>query len=133
QYSVAVKYFNKGFYFKPRYTFFDRYFADFDPFSLFDENEGRQSWQIPSYGLLDLHAGYGFDWGATKVNFTVSLFNSLNTTYIINAQNNDALAQSFYRNPDTRYSLSENNFDASSASVYMGLGRRANVSVRVRF
>ena len=133
QYSIAVKYFNKGFYFKPRYTFFDRYFADFDPFSLFDENEGRQSWQIPSYGLLDLHAGYGFDWGATKVNFTVSLFNALNTTYIINAQNNDALAQSFYTNPNTRYSLSENNFDASSASVYMGLGRRANFSMRVRF
>ena len=133
QYSLALKYSKKGFYFKPRFTYFDRYYADFDPFSLFGDREGRQSWKIPGYGLLDLHAGYGFNLKKTKINLSVSMFNALNTVYIINAQNNDALAQLFYRDPNTRYSLSENNFDASSASVYMGLGRRANVSVRVRF
>jgi hypothetical protein len=31
------------------------------------------------------------------------------------------------------YAFSENNFDAASASVYMGYGFRSNFSVRVRF
>ena len=58
QYSVSLKYSYKNIYIKPRYTVFSRHYADFDPFSLNGENEGRQSWQIPTYGLLDLHAGY---------------------------------------------------------------------------
>jgi len=133
QYSLSLRYAKKGFYFKPRFTWFDRYYADFDPFSLFDENEKRQSWKIPAYGLLDLHAGYGFDLKETKVNLSVSLFNALNTVYIINAQNNDVNGDLFYRDQNTQYSFQENNFDASSSSVYMGLGRRTNISIRVRF
>lgn len=133
QYSLAVKYAKKGFYIKPRFTFFDKFYADFDPFSLFDENEGRQSWRIPAYGLLDIHAGYGFDLKKSKVDFRLSLFNALNTVYIINAQNNDTNALPFYRNENDRYSFRQNNFDASSASVYMGQGARMNFSVRVRF
>jgi iron complex outermembrane receptor protein len=133
QYSLAVKYAKKGFYIKPRFTFFDKFYADFDPFSLFDENEGRQSWRIPAYGLLDIHAGYGFDVNKSKVDLRLSVFNALNTVYIINAQNNDTNALPFYRNENDRYSFRQNNFDASSASVYMGQGARMNFSVRVRF
>ncbi len=133
QYSLAVKYAKKGFYIKPRFTFFDKFYADFDPFSLFDENEGRQSWRIPAYGLLDIHAGYGFDLKESKIDFRLSVFNALNTIYIINAQNNDVNALPFYRNANDRYSFRQNNFDASSASVYMGQGARMNFSVRVRF
>lgn len=133
QYSLAVKYAKKGFYIKPRFTFFDKFYADFDPFSLFDENEGRQSWRIPAYGLLDIHAGYGFDVNKSKVDLRLSVFNALNTVYIINAQNNDTNALPFYRNANDRYSFRQNNFDASSASVYMGQGARMNFSVRVRF
>jgi hypothetical protein len=57
----------------------------------------------------------------------------LNKVYIINAQNNDALSEVFYRKPQETYPFSENNFDASSASVYMGYGVRSNFSIRVRF
>jgi hypothetical protein len=133
QYSLAVKYAFKGFYIKPRFTFFDKFYADFDPFSLFDENEGRQSWRIPAYGLLDIHGGYGFDWKESKIDLRLSIFNALNTIYIINAQNNDTNALPFYRNAGDRYSFRQNNFDASSASIYMGQGARANFSIRVRF
>ena len=51
----------------------------FDPFSLNGENEGRQSWQIPTYGLLDLHAGYNFTVNETNMDVRLSAFNILNT------------------------------------------------------
>lgn len=127
------------FYLKPRFTWFARHFADFDPFSLNGENSGRQSWEIPAYGLLDCHAGYSFKVKDSQVDLRVSGFNLLNTLYIINAQNNDGFAYFLYRgedgryNDDLRYYFDENNFDAASASVFMGYGSRGNVSLRVRF
>ena len=45
------------------------------------ENEGRQSWQIPTYGLLDLHAGYNFTMNETNMDVRLSAFNILNTVY----------------------------------------------------
>ena len=87
QYSVSLKYTHKKVYIKPRFTVFSRHFADFDPFSLNGENEGRQSWQIPTYGLLDLHAGYNLNLNGTNMDIRLSVFNLLNTVYLSNAQN----------------------------------------------
>ncbi|WP_306641551.1 carboxypeptidase-like regulatory domain-containing protein [Sanyastnella coralliicola] len=135
----AMKMQKKGFYVKPRFTWFARHFADFDPFSLNGENEGRQSWEIPAYGLLDLHAGYTFKVKDSQIDVRLSGFNLLNTLYIINAQNNDVFPFYLYRGQNgsyddqLRYNFSESNFDASSASVYMGYGARGNLSIRVRF
>ena len=133
QYGVSLKYRYKKVYLKPRFTLFSRHFADFDPFSLNGENEGRQSWQIPSYGLLDLHAGYNIDYKGTNIDFRLSAFNILNTVYLSNAQNNDAYGEWYFTDTDRKYAFSENNFDAGSASVYMGYGFRTNFSIRVRF
>ncbi|MEC7654071.1 MAG: hypothetical protein VX548_03910 [Bacteroidota bacterium] len=60
------------------------------------------------------------------------MYNILNTTYLINAQNNDPHGEWYFNNGQT-YAFTENNFDAASASVYMGYGFRMNFSVRVRF
>lgn len=133
QYSLSLKYTYKDFYIRPRYTLFDRYYADFDPFSLNGENAGRQSWQLPTYGLLELHAGYNRDLGETNWDFRLSLFNILNTFYINNAQNNDAFGQYYFTNPDRRYAFGSTNFDAASAAVYVGPGFQSNFSIRVRF
>lgn len=133
QYSMSLKYNFGAVYIKPRYTLFDRHYADFDPFSLNGDNSGRQSWQIPAYGLLDIHAGYRFDWNRSEGNIRLSLFNVLNTTYLSNAQNNDAFGQFYFNTPGRRYAFTNNNFDAASASVYMGYGFRSNLSLRIRF
>jgi len=139
QIGFALRYSKNGFYVKPRYTFFDRFYADFDPFSLNGENEGRQSWQLPSYGLLDLHLGYTLILKESQVDFRFSAFNVLNKVYLVNAQNNDPYGEWYFNNPagdpdpDRKYAFTENNFDAASASVYMGYGSRSNFSVRVRF
>ncbi len=133
QVGFALKYYKNGFYVKPRYTFFDRFYSDFDPFSLFGENEGRESWELPSYGLVDLHLGYTMDYNDSKIDFRLSAFNLLNKVYIMSGQNNGALADWYFRDPNRQYAFTENNFDAASASVYMGYGFRTNFSVRVRF
>jgi hypothetical protein len=132
-YSVALRYFHKKWYVKPRFTWFDRYYSDFDPFSLNGENSGRQSWKIPSYGQFELHAGYNMDLGETNLDFRLSVFNVLNTTFIGNAQNNDAFGQWYFTDPNRNYAFTQNNFDAASSAVYMGYPFRTNLSVRVRF
>ena len=45
-------------YLKLRTTYFDDYYSDFDPLSLNGTNAGRESWKIPAYNLVDLHAGF---------------------------------------------------------------------------
>ena len=133
QFSISLKYKRNRVYLKPRFTIFSQHYADFDPFSLYGENEGRQSWQIPTYGLLDVHAGYNMNLGSSNLDIRLSVFNVLNTAYLSNAQNNDAFGEWYFTNPNRKYAFSENNFDAGSASVYMGYGFRTNLSIRVRF
>ena len=118
----------KRLYIKSQYTWFDRYYSNFEPGALTGENAGRESWQIPSYGLMDLHTGYsfklkttGFDKISPILSIRLSVLNLLDTKYISDAQNNDQYTQSY------------NNFDAQSASVFYGLGRRFNASLQLKF
>ena len=107
----------KNGYVKVKYTFFDRYYSDFDPFSLQGGNGGRASWQIPSYGLMSAHAGYRFKFEKSSLNIRANVFNVLNTLYISDARNN--------RNG--------NDFDANSAGVFVGQGIRFNISLGFQF
>jgi outer membrane receptor protein involved in Fe transport len=109
-------------YFKLRGTFFEDYYADFDPLSLNGENARRESWKIPSYQLLDLHAGYKFKLSEkNKLDIRLSILNLLDEIYISDAQNNDP------------YNANFQDFDAKSAGVFFGLGRRVNVSAKFTF
>ncbi|MCB0516077.1 MAG: TonB-dependent receptor, partial [Bacteroidetes bacterium] len=112
----------KGLYFKLRGTYFDNFYADFRPEDLQYENAQRQSWKVPTYYLFDLNTGYSF-----KVSKDIRLtarFNVLNlfdTVYISDAQNNNTNAMG----------VTTENFDAASASVFFGQGRRYNFSIAV--
>ncbi len=109
-------------YIKLRGTYFDNYYADFDPLSLNGENSGRESWKIPAYNLIDLHAGFSFKViKETKMVLTFSILNLFNEVYISDAQNNDT------------YNASSSDFDAKSAGVFFGLGRRFNLSTKFMF
>jgi iron complex outermembrane receptor protein len=111
----------KDLYFKAQYTYFGQNFSQFEPVSLSGATAGKQSWQVPDYGLLDVHLGYGFRWQKVRFDLRGSLFNVLNTVYISDALNNDTF-------------ISPNqNFDAQSASVFMGLGIRYNTSLTLTF
>jgi hypothetical protein len=128
---------------------FGRYYSSFDPTSLstpdntkyeliddtnpdlgyqdldgnavaFADLEGRDSWIIPSYGLMSLHAGYTVKFDKSQLNFRGNVFNLLNSMYISDARNNGHLDGT-------------NDFDANSATVFVGQGVRFNVSIGFQF
>ncbi len=109
----------KYLYFKPRITYFDRYYAQFDPVSL---STPQDSWMVPSYALVDFHAGYSYKISDYILTFRFNIMNVLDKTYIATAQNNDGY------NGET-----VSDFDARSASVFLGLGRRYNMSLGIKF
>ncbi len=112
------------------FTWFGKNYSEFDPLSLspdvnpnyLDENGNpRDSWKMPDYFLVDFHAGYSFKFKKVGLDIRGSVLNLLDSQYISDAQNNDPYVSG---SPD---------FDAKSASVFFGLGRRFNISARVYF
>ena len=102
----------KDLYVKLRYTFFGNNYANFDPLALVGANKDRESWKMPSYGLLDFNVGYTFK--VSKLYFTLNggIMNILDKVYITDSQNGL-------------------NFDASSATVFVGMGRRFNLGLKI--
>nr|WP_299205797.1 TonB-dependent receptor [uncultured Brumimicrobium sp.] len=119
-YAAAIRYEPiPRLYVKAGYTYFDRYFSDFDPFSLSvsSGNGGKESWQIPSYGVLSFHAGYRFKFEKSSLVLRGNVFNALNTMYISDARNNQ----------------NGSAFDAASSGVFFGQGIRVNFSLGFEF
>ncbi|NOY51148.1 MAG: TonB-dependent receptor plug domain-containing protein [Chlorobi bacterium] len=119
----------RGLYVSGSYTWFGKNYSEFNPLELDpdenpwafdDEGNPRQSWRIPNYFTLDFHAGYS--WNINKVGFQLraSVLNALDNVFITDAQNNDP------------YLFNASSFDANSAGVFMGLGRRFNISLKLR-
>lgn len=111
----------KGLYLSAKSTFFGKNFSNFDPESLRGANGGRESWQMPNYNIIDFHAGYNFKIKGTRMGFRFNVLNALNESYITDAQNNDRFIQGF------------NTYDARSASVFFGQGRRWTTSYQISF
>ncbi len=118
----------KGLYLNVRYTYFDRYYSNFTPESTTDENGNViDSWMIPSFGLVDLHAGYSwrFNWfDKVKFNFRFSMLNIMDNEYITDATNND---------PYSTLTVKPASFDAKAATVFFGMGRRFITSLKLTF
>lgn len=119
----------RGLYVKGVFTLFTKHFSEFNPFDYqteenpwaFDEDGNpRQSWNIPGYYLLDFHAGYSFMVKKVRLQVRGSVLNVLDEIHITDAQNNDP-----YLTVDSDL------FNANSAGVFMGLGRRFNISLQV--
>ena len=90
--------------------FMDHY-AKFDPANRTDPDDRAQSWKLPDYNLVDLHASYTLP-GTTFSNMKLRLhvFNLLDERYVSDADDGDG-------------------HDAASARVFLGLGRRWNISL----
>ena len=116
-YAIALRSdFVKGAYIKVRYTFFDRHWADFNPFDLVGEDARRESWRMPGYGLMDITLGYTHQFKKVALIIRGNIFNVLNTAYIQDATNNG-------------FSSGYSDFDAKSADVFFGQGITWNVSL----
>ena len=119
-FSAAIRYEPmKNLYFRLQGQFFDRYYANFDPFTLQGLDGGRESWKMPSYYLVNLFAGYKVEFKNSALLLNGSITNLLNSVFIADATNN---ANDIY-----------NTFDARSATVMFGQGFRFNVSIGLQF
>jgi outer membrane receptor protein involved in Fe transport len=116
----------KGSYLNGRITHFGKYYSEFSPENTTDENGNViDSWKIPPYEMVDFNAGYRFsfqDFEKIRFSLRLSVLNVLNVKYISDATNNDTY------NPLPFY-----DFDAKSATVFFGMGRRYTVSFGVSF
>ncbi len=110
-------------------TYFGKHYANFDPLDMdpvnnkwaFDkEGNPRQSWKIPDYYLIDANAGYSFNLKSLRCDLRMSILNLLDEVYLSDASNNDSYTGQTF-----------NSFDAKSAAVFIGAGRRLNVSLRI--
>jgi hypothetical protein len=110
----------KGFYMKIRGTYFGKNYADFNPESLKGATARKDSWKMPDYLVMDFHTGYSFKAAGTRMSVRGSVLNLLDNTYISDATNNDGFISPSYTD-----------FDAKSASVFFGLGRRWNMSLTI--
>ncbi len=133
--SLRYEY-RKRLYLSASLTYFGKHYANFDPLSLSpdypyapenynfydDDGKPKDSWKVPDYYLVDFHAGYNVDYKGVKFQFSASVLNVLNRMYISDAQNND------------RYlSIPGYSFNAASASVFFGMGRRYMTSIKLKF
>ncbi len=108
-------------YLKARYTYFDRHYSNFQPEDLKGENGGRDVYQTPSYGLLDLHAGLSFKLNKIGLQLRGSVLNALDEFYISDANVNNTFTPG----------INTEDFDAKSTSVHFGQGRRWNISLTI--
>ncbi|MBU6343557.1 MAG: TonB-dependent receptor, partial [Bacteroidetes bacterium] len=95
-------------------VYFTNNFANFDPASFKTPNP-RYTWQVPAYGVFDAFAGADIK-GNKSLRYSISLgvFNVLDKSFITDAINGTS-------------------FDANTATVYMGQGRRYNLSLKISF
>ncbi len=112
----------KGLYFKIRGTYFDKYYSDFQPEDLKGETARRDSWKLPSYNLFNFHTGYNFNVKKTRMGVRFNILNLFDTVYVSDARNNDD-----FNSPSSQ------DFDAKSASVHFGQGRRWTSSFSISF
>jgi len=93
------------------YNYYDNLFADFD---ITARSESVDSWQMPSYSLIDINARYDFKIGNYDASLIGNVNNLLDTEYI----------------PDARDGANHN---AATALVYYGFGRTMSLSLKVKF
>ncbi len=118
----------KDLYLKASFTYFAKNYSNFDPLDYdvvnnawaFENGEPRQSWRMPNYYIVDVHAGYRLYIKKIKVDLRASILNLLDEVYITDADNNDS-----------HTGQGTNSFNASSAGVFFGLGRRFNISLKI--
>jgi iron complex outermembrane receptor protein len=108
------------------YRYYATHYADWEPSSRTDESDRGQSWQAPSYGVLDAHASYDLPFDVRGVRLTVfaHVFNILDTEYIQDAVDNSQY--NAWTNPDTG---EINSHKADAAEVYFGLRRTFNIGL----
>ena len=102
QFQIGLRYEPfTGFYVRPSFLLFTKYYAGFDPLTLMQEENRTDSYRVPTSRNLDLHFGYElpslFE-NRLKLAFRASVLNVLNQYFITDVP---ARAGASYTNPAT--------------------------------
>ncbi|MDR9399744.1 MAG: TonB-dependent receptor [Salibacter sp.] len=108
---------------KADFRYYSNFYSDFNALDRTDESDRTQSWQVPNYGVVDLHAFYNVP--VTSTDYSIRLFahvfNALDAVYIQDATDN------------SRYNSYDNDHDADDAEVFFGIPRNFNAGIEFRF
>jgi len=107
---------------------YDNFYSDYDVFSrtteeLDADGNNIQSWKVPAYTVMDLHANYTMpiNMGNARLSIFAHVFNLADAIYIQDATDN------------SRYNSWDGDHDADDAEVFLGLPRNFNAGFRVSF
>ena len=120
----------EGLYISGILRHYREYYAYFDVTA---ERDPGQSWQIPDYTVVDLHAAYDIPWKLGSAQFQVfaHVFNLLDELYISEGTDNSSYEGyhegNYYKNPFNQ------SHTAESASVYLGLPINFNAGIKISF
>ncbi len=107
------------------YKYYWDYYSSWDPFSRQDPSDDTESWEIPDYGVTNLHVFYQLPsivTGLKVVAFT-HIFNLFDETYIQDATDNSQY---------NAWNTGEFPHTGSSAEVFFGLPRRFNAGISIK-
>ncbi|MDR9373437.1 MAG: TonB-dependent receptor [Schleiferiaceae bacterium] len=118
-----------GFTLQADFRYYTKFYSAFDPISRTDETDvdangnATQSWQVPNYGLVDLHAFYNVPVksGDYSLRLFAHVFNLFNEEYIQDATDN------------SRFNSFDGNHTADDAAAFFGLPRNFNAGLEIRF
>ncbi len=95
------------------YTYYDQFFALFDPTDYTDPSqEGEQALQLPAYGIMNLGASYRTKIAGVGVTLRANVYNALDKLYIAEARTASTL---------------------SDARGFFGFGRTWNIGLKLTF
>ncbi len=103
-----------GFRFAADVVFYDRLYANFDPVNRNNPDDRSQPYQIPSYSLLDLYAGYDMNVKQFPISLQLACQNVFNKQTIIRGDDGAG-------------------HDLETFKGFWSLGRTFNVSVKISF
>ncbi|MCF8366128.1 MAG: TonB-dependent receptor, partial [Bacteroidales bacterium] len=96
------------------WVYYDNIYAAFDPSGRSNPEDKAQSYQIPSYSIVDLHVYYPFEFIGKPAMLNLSCYNALNSEHIIRGE--DGV-----------------NHDLESFSGFWGFGRTFNMMLKLSF
>jgi hypothetical protein len=141
QYGGSLRYeVMKDLYIKPRFTFFSKNYANFDPTLLSDytnstgkhSNKDRESKRLPDYSLLDVFVGYDFKIWKMKMGVSFGATNILTTSWVTTYHNGKPQLNTINGVYITD-ALNGSNFDATTLTGHVGMGTRYNIALRIGF
>ncbi|MBC8401564.1 MAG: TonB-dependent receptor [Candidatus Marinimicrobia bacterium] len=103
------------------YKFCDRYYANFDPRVRMNPADDLQSWKMPAYSLLDVHATFRLPFFDDRIEVQANIFNILDERYISDA------TETFL------YDIKDFGHKAENAGVFFGMPRTFNLGLTVQF